>query len=174
MYSRRTREKSASAEKIFKEKRHICKQNTKDIPPAMATLRGRPGRAGRPKSSPLVNPFSPLTASPLATRSPLAASAKRGLVRALEVAEDDEPAILVTGPTCAEGTNARATQDVPKMANPKIADKSFILRLILSGSGKGWAPATPQYAWLYGYRVSVSSIARQLPPASRCVSGQNK
>ena len=120
----------------------------------MATLRGRPGLAGRPNNSPVVRPFSPLTASPLATRSPFVVSAKRGLVRALEAAED-EPAILVTGPTCAEGTNARATQDVPKMANPEIADESFILSLVLSDSGKGWAPA--KLDWLDGYRVSVPS-----------------
>ena len=106
----------------------------------MATLRGRPGRAGRPKSSPVVIPFSPLTASPLATRSPLAVSAKRGLLRALEAAEE-EPAILVTGPTCAEGTNAKATQDVPKMANPEMADESFIVSVFLYGSGKGLSSA---------------------------------
>lgn len=111
----------------------------------MATLRGRPGLAGRPKSSPVVKPFSPLTASPLATMSPLLASAKRGLARALEASAAEEPAILVTGPTCAEGTNARATQDVPKMAKPEIAEENFIVSVVLSGSDEGCPPCN---AWL--------------------------
>ena len=75
----------------------------------------------------------------------MAVSAKRGLLRALEAAEEEEPAILVTGPTCAEGTNARATQDVPKMAKPEMAEESFIVSVFLYGSGKGLASA-----WLGG------------------------